>query len=268
MADAPKLLTLRISVDYPGKPNALHDVAVDLQAGEVLGLIGHSGSGKSTLALAILRLLDFKSAAAHGEIWFDGQDLMKLRERDMLRLRGRDIGLVLQSPMSSLNPALRIGTLLRETWLAHSSDTAQWRERAAEALANVSLPTDDKFFRRYPSEVSVGQAQRVLIAMAILHRPKLVIADEPTSALDPITSSEILALFSDLNRRLGMALLYISHDLLSVSAICQRIAIMHDGQIVETGSPGAIFETPQHPYTQKLVQAMPHAPVKAAMTTR
>jgi ABC-type dipeptide/oligopeptide/nickel transport system ATPase component len=171
------------------------------------------------------------------------------------------MSIVLQSPLSSLNPVLRIGSQLREAWRAHADGT---REECAAAirtaLANVSLPNDSDFLRRRPSQLSVGQAQRVIIAMAILHRPSLLIADEATSALDTITQSEILRLFAQLNRELGMGLLYISHDLLSVAALCHRIAILNDGEIVEVGPPSQIFGAPRHPYTQKLVAALPRGP--------
>jgi ABC-type dipeptide/oligopeptide/nickel transport system ATPase component len=197
-----------------------------------------------------------------GNLSFKGQDLFAKTETEMRSLRGREMSIVLQSPLSSLNPVLRIGSQLSEVWRAHSSGSR--RECAAAistALANVSLPNDGDFLRRRPSQLSVGQAQRVIIAMAILHRPSLLIADEPTSALDIITQSEILRLFAQLNRELGMGILYISHDLLSVAALCHRIAILNDGEIVECGPPSQIFGAPQHPYTQKLVAALPRVPL-------
>jgi ABC-type dipeptide/oligopeptide/nickel transport system ATPase component len=255
------LLSLRLTVDYPSKPAVLRDVALELRRGEILGLVGQSGSGKSTLALAILRLLGLRGGVAHGSISFEGHDLLTLSERGMRELRGRRIALVLQSPLSALNPALRIGTQLKEAWRAHSgSDRDACHQAIVEALASVSLHEGEAFLRRFPSEVSVGQAQRVLIAMAILHRPSLLIADEPTSALDAITQAEVLALFSSLNRKLGTAVLYISHDLLSVAALCHRIAILEAGEIVETASSERIFTLPAHPYTQRLISALPVNP--------
>jgi len=190
-----------------------------------------------------------------------GMPGLALSERAMRELRGRRIALVLQSPLSALNPALRIGTQLKEAWRAHSGSGREACHRAiAEALASVSLHEGEAFLRRFPSEVSVGQAQRVLIAMAILHRPSLLIADEPTSALDAITQAEVLALFGSLNRKLGTAVLYISHDLLSVAALCHRIAILEAGEIVETASSERIFTLPAHPYTQRLISALPVNP--------
>jgi ABC-type dipeptide/oligopeptide/nickel transport system ATPase component len=263
--DSRPLLSLRLSVSYPGKPGVLRDLALELRRGEVLGLVGQSGCGKSTLALAILKLLHLKNATAEGSIFFKGRDLMQLKERVMRSLRGKEIALVLQSPMSALNPALRIHTQLEEAWNVHQRSTREECIRALrETLENVSLPTDDKFLRRYPSQLSIGQAQRVLIAMAVLHRPALLIADEPTSALDIITQSEILQLFSGLSRKLGMSILYVSHDLLSVASISQRVAVMEQGEIVECRNTADLFTQPAHPYTRKLISALPVAPRFAA----
>jgi len=251
------LLSARLSVAYAGK-QVLREVQIDIQPGEVLGLVGQSGSGKSTLAMAILGLLDKKRSQAEGTIRFQESDLLQLAERELRALRGRAISLVLQSPLSSLNPALKIRTQLREAWRAHASGTSVDCANAIRAsLENVSLPADDEFQRKYPSQMSVGQAQRVLIAMAIMHCPALLIADEATSALDVITQAEILALFRELNRSTGMAILYISHDLASVAGICDRIAILHQGAIVECGTTDQIFTHPRHEYTQRLMAALP-----------
>jgi ABC-type glutathione transport system ATPase component len=258
------LLSAQLSVRYAGKPAVLRDVRLEIQRGEVLGLVGQSGSGKSTLALAILGLLD-KRAQVEGTIRLQESDLLQLSERELRALRGRAVALVLQSPLSSLNPALKIRTQLREAWRAHASGTAADCANAIRAsLQSVSLPTDDDFLRKHPSQMSVGQAQRVLIAMAVMHRPALLIADEATSALDVITQSEILALFRQLNRSTGMAILYISHDLASVAGICDRIAILHEGEIVECGATAQIFAHPQHAYTQQLMAAMPRLLPSAA----
>jgi ABC-type dipeptide/oligopeptide/nickel transport system ATPase component len=262
VTEAAPLLSLRLSVDYRNKAGVLRDLFMELRQGEVLGLVGQSGSGKSTLSLAILRLLHLKGGMTRGNLSFKGQDLFAKTEREMRSLRGREMSIVLQSPLSSLNPVLRIGSQLSEAWRAHSSGSrGECAAAISTALANVSLPNDSDFLRRRPSQLSVGQAQRVIIAMAILHRPSLLIADEPTSALDIITQSEILRLFAQLNRELGMGILYISHDLLSVAALCHRIAILNDGEIVECGPPSQIFGAPQHPYTQKLVAALPRVPL-------
>lgn len=264
MDDQP-LLKLRLSAGYPGKTGVLKDVRLELRRGEVLGLVGESGCGKSTLALAILKLLYLKRGRAEGSIFFNGRDLMPLKEREMRLLRGREMALVLQSPMSSLNPALRIGTQLEEAWNVHARSTRKETTRALlETLENVCLPTDGGLLRKFPAELSVGQAQRVLIGMAVLHRPSLLIADEPTSALDMITQAEILDLFSTLSRKLGMGILYISHDLLSVAAISGRVAVMDSGEIVECRSTVELFTSPSHPYTSRLISALPVTPRFAA----
>ena len=257
-SQSPILLSAHFSVRYAGKPPVLRDVQLKIQRGEVLGLVGQSGSGKSTLAMAILGLLDKKRSQAEGTIRFEDIDVLQLSECELRGLRGRAIALVLQSPLSSLNPALKIRTQLKEAWRAHTSGTSADCANAIRAsLQSVALPADDEFLRKYPSQMSVGQAQRVLIAMAVMHRPALLIADEATSALDVITQAEILALFRELNRSTGMAILYISHDLASVAGICDRIAILHDGEIAECGTTDRIFTNPQHEYTQKLMAAMP-----------
>ena len=252
------LLSSRLSVDYPNNPAVLRDVSLEIQPGDIVGLVGESGSGKSTIALALLRLLASKGAKVSGEVIFEGEDLLKKPESEIRRIRGRRMSIVLQSPLTSLNPALRIGTQLSEAWKAHAKrGKEQCGETIRAALRSARLPDDEEFLRRRPSELSVGQGQRVNIAMAILHRPALLIADEATSALDTITQSEILSLFAELNRELKMAVLYISHDLPSVAALCQRVAIVYKGGIVESGTSDAIFTNPKHPYTQRLLSAIP-----------
>jgi len=272
--DTPQsLLSAQVTVRYPGKTPVLREVSLEIARGEVVGLIGQSGSGKSTLALAILGLLGRQRAIVEGKIIFQDADLLAMRERELRGLRGRSLSLVLQSPLASLNPALQIRTQLREAWRAHSKNNAirsnvrnEDCDRAIEAaLKSVSLPgnqDDPGFLRKRASQLSVGQAQRVLIAMAIMHRPALLIADEATSALDVITQSEILELFGRLNRETGMSILYISHDLPSVAGICQRTAILHEGQIVECGPTEQIFTAPEHDYTRRLMAALPQLPTR------
>jgi ABC-type dipeptide/oligopeptide/nickel transport system ATPase component len=264
--DTPPLLRVSLDVDYANKPGALRGVSFTVRRGEVLGLIGESGSGKSTVALAVLRLLR-RTAHVRGSIEFDGRDLIGSSEGELRKIRGREIGLVLQSPLASLNPVLRIGTQLAEAWAAHRRTPRQeTRARLLHVLDLVSLPANDDFLSRYPRQLSVGLAQRVLIAMAILHEPKLLIADEPMSALDVITGAEILQLFARLNRELNMAILFISHDLLSVASLCGRVAIMRSGEIVESAPTIRIFRDPRHEYTRALVAALPRLPEGFANT--
>lgn len=265
---SPPLLSARLTVSYPARAPVLRGVDLEIARGEIVGLVGQSGSGKSTLAMAIIALLGRQRAIVEGKIMFQGSDLLAMREQELRSIRGRSLSLVLQSPLASLNPALRIGRQLREAWRAHRDSSGSAQEEECDrvlqsALKSVSLPYDDTdFLRKRASQLSVGQAQRVLIAMAIMHRPALLIADEATSALDVITQSEILELFAGLNRETGMSILYISHDLPSVAGICHRIAILHEGEIVECGPTEQIFAAPVHPYTRRLMAALPQLPIR------
>jgi ABC-type dipeptide/oligopeptide/nickel transport system ATPase component len=255
------LLRVRISVEYPGKPRVLRQLALEIGEAEIVGLVGQSGSGKSTLGLAIPRLLA-GTARVSGEIRYRGEELLRLSAGEMRRIRGKEIGVVFQGASSALNPALRLGVQLREAWRAHRS-AREWktlgRAHCSELLGRMHLPGDDGFLNRYPGQISIGQAQRVLIAMAVMHQPALVIADEPTSALDMVTQAEVLQLMRGLRDFFGGSLLFISHDLAAVSAICDRLAILRDGEIVETGATAELFAAPRHPYTRMLLAAMPGA---------
>jgi ABC-type dipeptide/oligopeptide/nickel transport system ATPase component len=249
------LLRLSLSVEY-GTKRVLNEVSLEVAEGEILGLVGRSGEGKSTIALSILGLLALKGGRSTGEIIFKGRDLLKLSSRDMRRLRGKEIALVPQSPLAALNPNMRLGSQLEEAWRAHERGKPDWKP----LLESVSLPAEGGFLRQYPRNLSVGLAQRFLIAMALLHNPSLLLADESTSALDTITQAEILALFKRLNRERGIAILYISHDLASVASLCHRVAILHQGEIVECDSVDEIFRNPRSEYTRRLVSAIPRLP--------
>jgi len=231
------LMSVRISVDYPQKQCAIQNVAFDIEAGEIFGLAGPSGAGKSTIALAILRLLEMRGGKVRGRILFDGRDLMNCGERELRRIRGREIALVLQSPIAALNPALRLESQIREAWRTHSEVSWGNAKSMVRALfRRMELPEDDGFLRRYPAQISVGQAQRVVIAMAVLHQPRLLIADEPSSALDPRSRAEILDLFRTLHRDQGAAILYISHDIASIGELCHRSAVLQPGGCLTASS--------------------------------
>jgi ABC-type glutathione transport system ATPase component len=263
MTVAEPLLAATLSVDYRNKTGVLRNISLRLEQGEIVGLVGQSGSGKSTLALSLMGLLSLKGGKVSGEVIFRGKDILKSSEKELRAIRGREMSIVLQSPLAALNPVLSIGTQLSEAWAAHEPRTdAQGSIAIQAALASVSLPSDKEFLRRRPSQLSVGQGQRVCIAMAALHRPALLLADEATSALDPITQCEILHLFRGLNRQMGTAILYISHDLLAVADLCHRICILDEGQIVECNTPENIFHSPRHEYTRRLVAALPSPPMR------
>lgn len=253
------LLRVRLSAEYAGAP-VLHDLAFELQPGEVLGLVGSSGAGKSTLVLSLVGLLPWRGGRVSGEVFLAGRNLLALPERDLRRIRGRSVALVPQSPMTALNAALSLMSHFREAWRAHEKRGRDaMLQRVTELMAEVQLPAGDAFLRRRPSQISVGQAQRVLIALALLHRPSLIIADEPTSALDPVTQAQIVDLLRNLNRRHQTSLLYISHDLISVLRLCGRIAVLDQGTIVEDLPAGAIGRA-AHPASRALLEALPVPP--------
>lgn len=252
------VLEFRISASY-GKTAVLHDVEARIGTGETAALVGLSGSGKSTLALALLRLLHYRGGQVTGSIRLEGEELAGAGERRMREIRGKKMGYVPQNPTAALNPRLRIRTLMEETWRAHSAEKAR-DGFFAGLLDSVQLPSDARFLARRAGELSTGQGQRLLIALAIMHNPVLLIADEPTSALDVITQAAVLRLFRVLSEQRQMAMLFISHDLLSVAEIAQRVDILHEGRLVESGPPAGIFVHPAHEFTRQLVAALPRPP--------
>jgi len=253
------LLSVHLSASYSGK-QALSGVSFELQKGEILGLVGSSGAGKSTLVMSLLGLLPWRGGRVTGAVLLRGHNLLALRERQLRGLRGREIALIPQSPMTALNAAVSLQHHFDEAWKAHRKQSrSALSQRVSELMAEVQLPCDRDFLRRRSREISVGQAQRILIALALLHKPALIIADEPTSALDPVTQMQIVDLLRDLNRRHGMTLLYISHDLTSVIRLCDRVAVLHDGSIVEDLPVGQLSEA-RHPAFTSLLRALPVPP--------
>jgi len=238
---------------------AVDRISFDIAKGETLALVGESGSGKSATALSILRLLPYP-AARHpsGAINFKGTDLLKLDQRQMRRVRGDDISIVFQEPMTSLNPLHTIEKQIGEILLLHRGLTgAAARERTIEVLTQVGIPDPQTRLKSYPHQLSGGQRQRVMIAMALANEPDLLIADEPTTALDVTVQAQIIALLKDLQARLHMSLLFITHDLGIVRKIAQRVCVMKDGNIVEHGPVEQVFTAPKHPYTRALLAAEP-----------
>jgi ABC-type glutathione transport system ATPase component len=253
------LLRVDLQASYAGKA-ILHDVCFDLKRGEVLGLVGTSGAGKTTLVQSLLGLLPWRGGCVTGEVILDGLNILALPESALRKLRGRRVALVPQSPMTALNSAISLQTHFNEAWQAHEkSGRTQLARRLETLLPEVQLPGDEAFLRRRPTQISVGQAQRVLIALALLHRPALIIADEPTSALDPVTQAQIVELLRNLNHEHGTSLLYISHDLVSVLQLSDRVAVLDAGTIAETLHVADI-EQASHAATRALMAALPVPP--------
>jgi ABC-type glutathione transport system ATPase component len=253
------LLRVRLGAGYAGKA-VLHDIDFDLARGEVLGLVGASGAGKSTLVLSLLGLLPWRGGRVDGEVVLDGQNLLQFPESRLRELRGRKLALIPQSPLTALNSAISLENHFREAWRAHEKNgSAVFAARLQHLLDEVHLPSDREFLRRRPAQVSVGQAQRVLIALALLHSPDLIIADEPTSALDPVTQTQIIELLKGLNRSRGVTFLYVSHDLASVLKLSDRIAVLDRGSIVES-LPLDHLGMARHQATIDLLNTLPVPP--------
>jgi oligopeptide transport system ATP-binding protein len=244
---------------HDGTIHAVNGVTFDLARGERLGLVGESGCGKSVTNLAIIRLLP--KPAGHiegGEVLFDGVNLVSMQEADLREIRGRDIAMIFQDPMTSLNPVLTIEEQMVETIQAHRKvERAEARKRAIELLSMVGMPQPERRLKAYPHQFSGGMRQRVMIAMALALQPKLMIADEPTTALDVTIQAQVLELISRLTTETGTSLILITHDLGVVAGMTDRINVMYAGLVVETATTGDLFERPSHPYTVGLLHSMP-----------
>ncbi|WP_292787307.1 MULTISPECIES: ABC transporter ATP-binding protein [unclassified Microbacterium] len=265
MADEPLLSVEGLAVDFAtmdGVVHAVEGVDLEIRPGETVAIVGESGSGKSTTAMAIIGLLAGGGKVAAGSIKLDGRDISRASESELRTIRGRDIGLVPQDPMSNLNPVAKIGTQVAETLLAHGLATRQnVQAKVVEALTAAGLPDPERRAKQYPHEFSGGMRQRALIAIGLACKPRLLIADEPTSALDVTVQQTILDQIGEMTRELGTAVLLITHDLGLAAERAERVIVMHRGKVVEQGPARQILEDPQHPYTQSLVKAAPSVAV-------
>lgn len=241
-----------------GQVPAVDGVSFHINEGEVLGIVGESGCGKSVTSLSVMGLVSDPGRIVSGEIQFKGKDLTKLPEREMRKLRGNELAMIFQEPMTSLNPVYKIGNQLMEPLEIHQNlSKREAREKAIELLKLVGLPRASELLNDYPHQLSGGMRQRVMIAIAMACQPKVLIADEPTTALDVTIQKQILNLMKKLNRDTGTAILLITHDLGVVAQMCQRVVVMYGGKVVEEGDVHTIFKNPQHPYTTGLIKSVP-----------
>ena len=273
MNEAARILSirdLRVSFRSGARSAAAVDgVSCDVFAGETLGIVGESGCGKSVTALSILRLIPSPPGQIDsGSIEFDGRDLLALKQRALYQVRGGDIGMIFQEPMTSLNPVLSIGLQLTEALVFHLGMSARKaRERAVEMLRLVHIPEPERRLKQYPHQLSGGMRQRVMIAMALSCQPRLLIADEPTTALDVTIQAQILDLMAELKDRLGTAIILITHDLGVIAEMADRVVVMYAGKVVEQAPVTALFDRPLHPYTQGLLRSLPRFDRQAAAET-
>ena len=242
-----------------GEVHAVRGVSFYLEKGEALGIVGESGCGKSVTMMSIMRLLDGNGRIVGGQIDFDGKDISNVKEVEMEAIRGNDIGMIFQDPMTSLNPVFTIGDQIMEPLLKHRKiSRAEAKKEAINMLGLVGIPSPEKRMKQYPHEFSGGMRQRAMIAMSLICEPKLIIADEPTTALDVTIQAQILDLMKDLKEKLHTAIILITHDLGVVADVCSRINVMYGGIIVETGTTEDIFYRGKHPYTWGLLRSVPN----------
>ncbi len=250
---------LRVEFGTERSPfTAVDGLDLQIEAGEVVGIVGESGSGKSVTSLALMGLIDYPGRVAAQRMAFDGRDLLKMRERERRGLLGKDIAMIFQDPMTSLNPCFTVAYQLMETLRVHQGGSKkELRDKALTLLKQVEIPDPERRLDAYPHQLSGGMSQRVMVAMAIACNPRLLIADEPTTALDVTVQAQMLELLLNLQQERGMALMLITHDLSVIAQTAQRVVVMYAGQVVETGRVPEIFNAPQHPYTQALLAALP-----------
>ena len=251
-----KIDSLKIDIN---EKTILQNVSIDIHQGEMVGLVGESGSGKSVTALSILKLIDENvMTIKSGKIFFMGQDLLLKSEKEIQKIRGRDISMIFQEPMTSLNPVFTIGDQINEVHFIHNGiNKKKATDLTIELLEKVGIPYPEISHQKYPHQLSGGQRQRVMIAMALACKPKLLIADEPTTALDVIVQAQILNIINDLRKSLNMSVLLITHDLGVVQDFCDRVYVMYNGKILENSRIDQLFKNPQHQYTRDLLMTRP-----------
>ena len=254
-----KVEKLTTAFDTPSGPVvAVDDVSFEIRKGETLGLVGESGSGKSVAAFSILRLLPHPGRVQSGRVWFQGRDLLSLPDEEIRKVRGAGIGFIFQEPMAALNPVMRIGNQVAESLVVHGLATkSEARARAIDLLRAVRIPQPETRVDDYPHQLSGGMQQRVMIAVALACRPPLVIADEPTTALDVTVQAQVLELLRSLKQEFDVSLLLITHDFGVIAETADRVAVMFAGRIVEQGDTRSVLRSPQHPYTQRLLNSIP-----------
>ncbi|MCD8088402.1 MAG: ABC transporter ATP-binding protein [Oscillospiraceae bacterium] len=252
-----ELKDLRVKFLSTGR-QAVDGVSLSMAPGERLGLVGESGSGKTVTAMAVSGLIERNGVELSGQVLFEGRDLLSCPRQELRAVQGRDIGVVFQEPMTSLNPLMKVGRQVEEALRLHTDLSPQERKALAlEAMAQVGLPEPPVAYEKYPHQLSGGQRQRAMIAAAMVIHPKLLICDEPTTALDVTVQAQILSLLGDISRRYGVGILLISHDLSVVRRLCESVAVMYRGQIVERGQTEDVFQSPQDEYTRRLIAAIP-----------
>lgn len=259
MSNVLEIKDLEITFDtYAGKVKAIRGVSFDLKKGETLAIVGESGSGKSVTTRSIMRLLSQNANIENGEILFNGEDLIKKSEKEMQAIRGKEIAMIFQDPMTSLNPTMTIGKQISEPIRLHQKlNKEDASKRALELLNLVGLPDAERRMKQYPHQFSGGQRQRIVIAIALACNPEVLIADEPTTALDVTIQAQILDLMKELQKKIATSIIFITHDLGVVANVADRVAVMYAGKIIEIGTVDEIFYNPQHPYTWGLISSMP-----------
>ena len=237
---------------------AVAGVSLSIGEGEIVGLVGESGSGKTVTAMSVAGLLPRKQCEYSGRVLLDGAELLHADRAELRKIQGKEIGVVFQEPQSALDPLMKIGPQVEEALRVHTKlDREERRRLALEAMAAVELPEAEAVYEKYPHQLSGGMLQRAMIAAAVIARPKLLLLDEPTTALDVTIQAQILELLKKLNREFGMSMLFISHDLNVVRRLCGRVAVMQRGELVEEGEAQEVFHNPRHPYTRRLIAAIP-----------